>query len=369
MKITFPHMGNQYIATKVLLQELNLDIVIPPANSQKTLDVGTRYSPESMCLPLKLNIGNIVESAKKGANTVVFTGSCGPCRFGYYTILQREIVKEIGVDMDFVLLDPPKGDYNTLVKRIFSLTQTKNLYKIGRALQRGVQILHQIDRLDRIAHYKRPRQKNRGELDLYYDDFHRRVRKTWGYRETADLINQTKEKFLSIEEDPGRKVLRIGIVGEIYTIIEPFVNLYLERKLGDMGVEIEKSLETSRWLTEHLFLNPLGLSGERDTYKAAKPYLRTLIGGHARETIGYSVKYAKRGFDGIIQIYPLTCMPEIVAQAILPSVSRDYSLPYLCLIVDEMTGESGFTTRLEAFIDLITRRRERQEVEKLLSRC
>ena len=91
-----------------------------------------------------------------------------------------------------------------------------------------------------------------------------------------------------------------------------------------------------------------------------------MIGGHARETIGYAVRYAKEGFDGVIQIYPLTCMPEIVAQSILPTVEKDYNIPYLCLIVDEMTGEAGYMTRLEAFVDLLRRRKEINEGEKLL---
>lgn len=361
-------MGNQYVATKVLLQELGVDLVIPPQCSQGTLDIGTKYSPESICLPLKVNIGNLVESGNRGADTVVFTGSCGPCRFGYYTILEKEILKELGYEMEFILFDPPQGDYKAFINRIFKLAGTTNPYKIGKAFKRAIQILYQVDALDKAAHYKRPRQKEIGEVDFYYDEFHKKVRNTDGYQETSQLIQETKEKIMGIQEDPTREILKIGIVGEIYTIIEPFVNLNVERKLGEMGVEIERSLEISRWVTEHLFFSPLKLTIEGKIHKAAKPYLKTMIGGHARETIGYTVEYAKRGFDGIIQIYPLSCMPEIVAQSILPTIEKDYDIPYLCLIVDEMTGEGGYTTRLEAFIDLIRRRKERQDSEELLSR-
>lgn len=368
MKVTFPHMGNQYVATKVLLEELGLDVVIPPQCSQDTLDIGTKHSPESICLPLKVNIGNLVESAKAGADTVIFTGSCGPCRFGYYTVLEKEILRDLGYDMEFVLFDPPQGDYKTFISRIFKLAHTSNPYKIVKALRRGIQILYQVDALDRATYYKRPRQRNIGEVDFYYDQFHKDVRNTHGYKETSEFIEKTKQRIFDIEEDPKREILKVGIVGEIYTIIEPFVNLNTERKLGEMGVEIEKSLEISRWLTEHLFFSPLKLTSEGKIHKAAKPYLRTMIGGHARETIGYTAVFAERGFDGIIQIYPLSCMPEIVAQSILPTVQKDYNIPYLCLIVDEMTGEGGYATRLEAFIDLLRRRKERQEVDELLSR-
>jgi predicted nucleotide-binding protein (sugar kinase/HSP70/actin superfamily) len=76
------------------------------------------------------------------------------------------------------------------------------------------------------------------------------------------------------------------------------------------------------------------------------------------------VLYAKNGFDGVVQIYPLTCMPEIVAQSILPSIERDYDISILTLIIDEMTGEAGYMTRIEAFVDLLNKRRERFEVGK-----
>ena len=51
--------------------------------------------------------------------------------------------------------------------------------------------------------------------------------------------------------------------------------------------------------------------------------------------------------DGIVHILPFTCMPEIVAQSILPLVSRDYQLPILTMVVDEHTGIAGVRTRLE----------------------
>ena len=367
MKVTFPHMGNQYVATKVLLDELGVDSVIPPECSKETLDIGTKHSPESICLPLKINIGNYIESIRQGADTVVLTGSCGPCRFGYYSILQKEILKTMGHHLNFILLDPPQGDYNKFFNSVYKLANTKNPYRIIKALAKATKALYGVDEIDEIAYYKRPREKKLGDTDRYYDQFHRDIRKVKGFKEVKALIEDTKEKMRLVEEDPERDVIKIGLIGEIYTIIEPFVNLDIEKKLGYLGVEIDKSLKISRWLTEHLYLQPLKLSSEKKIWAEAKPYLGSMIGGHARETVGYAVKYAKEGYDGLIQVYPFTCMPEIVAQSILPSVEKDFNIPYLCWIVDEMTGEAGFNTRLEAFVDLLRRRKETRGNDKLLS--
>jgi len=61
-------------------------------------------------------------------------------------------------------------------------------------------------------------------------------------------------------------------------------------------------------------------------------------------------------------------MPEIVAESILPTIQKDYDIPILTLVVDEMTGEAGYLTRLEAFVDLLKKRREDKNFERMLLR-
>ncbi|HBT16035.1 MAG TPA: CoA protein activase, partial [Firmicutes bacterium] len=70
--------------------------------------------------------------------------------------------------------------------------------------------------------------------------------------------------------------------------------------------------------------------------------------GHGLESVAHSVAMAREGIDGIVHVLPFTCMPEIVAQSVLPQVSRDYQLPILTLVVDEHSAEAGVHTRLEA---------------------
>jgi predicted nucleotide-binding protein (sugar kinase/HSP70/actin superfamily) len=153
--------------------------------------------------------------------------------------------------------------------------------------------------------------------------------------------------------------MRVGIVGEIYTTIDAYSSFNIDSKLGDMGIEVDRYVTVSGWIIEHMIKHALHLPRDLSYAEAAKPYLGTMIGGHAQETIGNTVLYAKNGYDGVVQIYPLACMPEIVAESILPAVERDYSIPILTLIIDEMTGEAGYVTRLEAFADLLNKRRER----------
>lgn len=170
-----------------------------------------------------------------------------------------------------------------------------------------------------------------------------------------ECLRYYKRKLDEVPCDHEAKPLKIAIIGEIYTIIEPFSNLYIEDKLMDMGISTKRLMTPSWWVTNTL-LSPTGLNS-LDIKKASRRYLPCNIGGHARECVGEAVLSWKRGFDGAIQILPMGCMPEIVSKAILPTIAREKDFPVLTLVVDEMTGEAGYVTRIEAFADMLERRR------------
>ena len=99
-------------------------------------------------------------------------------------------------------------------------------------------------------------------------------------------------------------------------------------------------------------------------YRLAKPYLMRDIGGDALECIS-DVLYAKeRNVDGLIHVSPFTCMPEIMSQNIFPKMREDVNLPILSLIMDEQTGRAGYITRLEAFVDLMRRKKMKAKIEE-----
>jgi predicted nucleotide-binding protein (sugar kinase/HSP70/actin superfamily) len=84
------------------------------------------------------------------------------------------------------------------------------------------------------------------------------------------------------------------------------------------------------------------------------PYLKRDVGGDGWETVGEKVLHAKE-YDGIVHLAPFTCMPEIVAQNIMPSTKE--KIPVLTILCDEQLAKAGVLTRLEAFVDLLERKR------------
>ena len=129
--------------------------------------------------------------------------------------------------------------------------------------------------------------------------------------------------------------------------------------LGELGFHVERSMFLSEYTISNAVMDLFHMAGERDAKKMAAPYFKEMCGGHGRESVGNSVIFAKRGFDGIIQLSPFTCIPEIVAKSILPKVCKEHGLGFLTISLDEQTGKEGLRTRLEAFVDLLMAKRKK----------
>lgn len=356
MKVTFPHMGTCSIALQALLENLGLDVVPPPPITSKTLAIGAKYSPECVCLPFKVNIGNYIEAAEMGADTVIMAGGIGPCRFGYYAELQREILQDLGLKVNMLVLEPPRGMITEIWHKLSPLANGHSFAKVAEIFYFAWRLAKSLDHIEQTINRLRAVEKVPGACDRIWKDAVRTVghaRSLRELRESSQHIDWIM-KTLPINQ---RTPLRVGVVGEIYMLLEPKVNLEFEKRLGTMGVEVYRSLYLSDWICEHLIPEPKAKLHARRVKHAAEPYLRGHVGGHGLETIGHSVLYAKEGMDGIIQVLPLTCMPEIVAQSILPTISTDFSIPIMTLILDEHSGEAGLQTRLEAFVDMLQARK------------
>jgi predicted nucleotide-binding protein (sugar kinase/HSP70/actin superfamily) len=359
LKVTFPHMGNIYLAVKALFDGLGIDYAIPPFNSRKALEIGSFYSPEEICLPFKIMIGNYIQAIEMGADTVIITGSCGPCRFGEYCEMQMKLLKRLGKPLDFIVIDAPKAiGVNKLLSRLGKIAKSNTKSKAQKllALSRAIRVMSMIDHLEAMVHEKAGYEKNRGKCKELLHRTRAEALKCNNPAEMLEVLRNAHKSLNKIETDSQKKPVRIAVIGEIYTVIEPFSNLYIEDKLMDYGVSTRRKL-TPSWWVGNMVLTPTRLHG-LDIRRGSKKYLPYYIGGHARECIGEAVLSADEGMDGAIQIFPMGCMPEIVSKAILPSVARDRDFPIMSLVVDEMTGEAGYVTRIEAFIDMLERRKE-----------
>lgn len=351
-------MGNLFIAIEALFNEMGHEVIVPPKCSKKTLDYGTKYSPETICLPLKINVGNYLEAIELGAEAIVMIGGSGPCRLGLFGVLEKEILSDLNKEVEFIILEHPRENYPVLKRQVKQLIAKKGIKSLAYGLLLAWEKLKQIERLERAATKIRPRELEIGITSKNLATGLAELRFVSSISDIRKVGQLAYDRIMNIPINDQFQPLRIGLIGEIFTIVEPFTNLDIEERLGNLGVEVDRTVNIVEWIRDHVILNTLHLYSQEPLKRKAAGYLDGFVGGHGLESVAHAITLAEENYDGIIHILPFTCMPEIIAQSILPKVSSDFEIPVISLVVDEHTGEAGFQTRLEAFVDLITRRSE-----------
>ena len=361
MRIGIPQCGHAYIIAEALVQKLDNgenELIVPPPTSHRTLDLGVKYSPVEACLPFKLTLGNLIEACQLGADTLIHARGTGVCRLGYYVKEQEQIIRDLGYDAHFLTLDVSQNKFRSIMRLMRDLTNDAPWPKIISAFHFAMEKLFALDRIEKVVHKVRAVELEKGRTNQVY----REAVKAIGEAKTVRAVkNTTKEhikKLDRVPKDPTADPVKVSIVGEVFVVLDPFANMDIEMELGKLGVEVKRTMSLSRWVKYSLFLNYLGINEWKEVHEAAMPYLKRDVGGDGWESVGEKVVYGREGYDGVVHLAPFTCMPEIVAQNIMPSTKED--IPVLTVLYDEQMARPGMITRLEAFVDLLKFRRKRK---------
>ena len=365
IKVAFPHMGTIYVAWAAALKKMGLEPFVPPYTSKRTLSLGTKNSPEAICLPYKLILGNFIEAIEGGADYVAMITSPGICRLGEYGKNIKTVLEDLGYHANYIelsLYDGFRGMYDFLV----NLTGSKNIIRIMRAINIAVRKVFALDELQNFLSYHRAREINFGDSERAYKRALRYVMDADTSRELKKALKKGLSEISNVKIDPNREVLRVDLTGEIYVVLDDFANQNIERELGKLGVQVRRSLTVSGFLRDAIIpkMCKRGETHLERAYRMEKPYLMRDIGGDALECISDVMYAEQKGTDGLIHVSPFTCMPEIMSQNIFPKMREDVNLPILSLIMDEQTGKAGYITRLEAFVDLMRRKKRRKSMEE-----
>lgn len=371
-KVTFPQMGNLSIPVSAMLKKMGAEVVLPPLNNKETLTLGTRHSIETVCLPYKLILGNFMQALDMGANTILMFQAPGTCRLGNYAGNIEAKLQELGYDFDMIIFDLYKGKLKEISSKFALATPGTNLVDIVRGIRIGFKKFDCLDIIEKKLFYLRPREINRGQAEKAYNKHKMKIHRANSSRELKLVLKSAVEDMNSIPINNQKDVLKVHLTGEFYVLLDPFTNMDIEKALGNLGCEVDRQVMLSDWTNHALmprFIYNKMSHRERSVLYAAD-YMIRAIGGDCIESVGDAVFASRENIDGVVHIGPFNCTPEIVSQSILPHVSRNEDIPVISLVMDEHTGNAGLITRLEAFVDLIRRRRNKQKpLEKELVLC
>ena len=349
--ISFPHIGDYAYLVKPFIENVtDLEVKVAPPITKKTIELGSKYSPDFICMPFKYNLGNYIETLENNKANILFQFG-GGCRYGNYAELQKTILKDLGYDFEFYeFIKKGKTSFNYVYKTFNNINPNLTRKTLLKEL---ILIFLKILLFDKSERYTRKKvEKNTGDF------------KKLKYKFLNELANETNIfKILKISHHYSKKrksiktikpKLKIGIIGELYTAMEPFSTFNLEEELKKYQISVKRFTDVSYLLIFKKILSPFIKIKVRN-------YLKYKIGADATDNVYRTLYLKKKHYDGIIHTKPFGCTPEVGVIPILNKISNEKNIPIIYLSFDTQTSNTGLKTRLEAFNDMLLMRKERKK--------
>ncbi|MCX6840767.1 MAG: hypothetical protein NTX53_00490 [candidate division WOR-3 bacterium] len=359
MKAAFPYMGTAPIALDGLLRTLGAEVVLPPKPTRATIELGTRLAPETMCVPFKITLGNMVRCLEAGADTLVYVTGSWSCRFGYYGRLQAQILRDEGFEFRLLELSHDR------IPAIINEVRAMNRGRISSAVVNGLRALRtgwlkstSVDETEACFRRTMPTASDPGACRRLLAAMLEEIQIADRPAAIKQVRGSARERFAALPTNGRTRMPRVKLVGESYCVVEPFINFDIVARLGEMGVLVDPFLTAHRWLGFHGFR--LGKDEVLRMRALSAPYWRYCVGGEDQNSVGQLLLAAQDRFDGVIHVHPFGCMPGTVVQPTMAKAARDTGIAYLPLSLDEHSSETGILTRLEAFVSLIEKRHRRE---------
>lgn len=347
--VAFPRVGRYNCVIRYFVENaLDQKYIMQPEMTKRTLEIGSKYAPDSVCAPFKTSLGSMIEALDAGADTLVMT--LGLCRLGYYGELQEQIIRDLGYDFDFINLseyNKSKKDYLKALKR---LSPKLKPVKVAATALEGLKMVEYIDDIEAEYYKNCGFEIKKGSFKKVLDQFMMAMNTANTKKELEEGYKKAKRKFCEIETRKPKDPVRVGVIGEYFTVMDEFSNLNLEQNLADMGVEVH------RWMS--LTHRNIHYSGEKNLNIKINDLCKYEMGPTSTANIWCARKYAEDGFDGIVHVKSAGCTPEIDIMPILQRIGEQYKIPILYLTYDSQTSDTGLMTRIEAFYDMIQMRKK-----------
>ena len=360
MKITYPHFGTLTLLFKAIFQELEVpeeNIIKPISPNKEIIARGVKHSPEWMCTPFKYCLGSLLDSIDRGADRVFQIGGIGTCRASCYSPVQRVITRDLGYNVKFTSID-----YHKPINMLRDFKEVSNGFSYLRTVHaiRKIWIKnYSIDLIENLINFYRAIELVEDTTDKVAEKVHEKLFSIKRIRDIKRFHKRIPGIFKEeVEVDESIVPLKVGVIGEIYAVLEPVIHLDVYRRLNKLGVAARCGVSLKKFSDIPAKINPFKKEYYKVYRQEAQPYMKEYVGGDGQESIGTTIFLKKKGWDGMVHIWPFSCIPELSAQNILPVVTNDYDMPVLPMVVDEQTGEAGYQTRLEAFVDMLYLKRE-----------
>lgn len=304
-----------YPMWKSFFEALGLEVVVSSQTTKGILDQGVKQAVDEACLPVKLFYGHVLDLKDKvdylfvpRLVSVEQKAYICPKFLGLPDMIQHTL-EDLPPIINVTINMSKK--YRNLYKAVYEVGKifNDNPVKIFNAYKAGTYSLNTFNQL-----------LEQGLLP-------------------HEAIAEMEKGLLGQKLNHQKSELTIAVIGHPYNLYDPYINMNLIKRLREMGARVVTA--------DNLNQNQI----EENAQQLPKKLFWTL----GKKMIGSAFHYLEQEkVDGIIHVAAFGCGPDsFTGELIERKIKRLGKIPFLCLSIDEHTGEAGVVTRLEAFLDMI----------------
>ncbi|MEI8389533.1 MAG: acyl-CoA dehydratase activase-related protein [bacterium] len=308
---------------------LGIEIVLSDNTNKKLVSEGSALVVSETCLPVKIYMGHVLNLIEKKGVDIIYSPSIQSIDHKIYNCsklrglpdLVRNVVKK-----DFLLIEPTldkseknQGLYQYLYESVAPLGITdkkaiKQASKVGWSYQNNY-------------------------VGMAKDGMH-----------PMEAMETAIKGKVVIKSRKNDYPISIAVLSHGYNLYDDHVSMKIFKKLENLGVKA--------YVSENL--------SKAQMQEGLKVLNTNLYWANELEISGAAGSFMKnKNIDGILTLTAFGCGPDSLMIERITRYSKRLQKPLLNLTVDEHTGEAGFITRIEAFTDMLFRKKRTSIIDNL----
>ncbi|MHA1584900.1 MAG: acyl-CoA dehydratase activase-related protein [Promethearchaeota archaeon] len=317
---------------KSFLESLNCQVFFSGLTNNKIVESGAKDAQSEFCVPMKIYFGHVKALIDENPDLdYVFIPryvSSEKEQFfcPKFMILPESIKYGIKFSVPILTLEinAKKSDpMETIVefgKNLgYSENETKNAWKLAEKEYKKFKFQARSDNYIKLIN----------GLDPNPD-----------HKESPKSFKQIIESNLK-----GKFPLNILLLGHAYNVYETHINLDLIGRLNAMDCNVY-TIET---MPDEIFKERVTINQQYHQYWQSEDEIL--------KTARYFLTKGRDQVDGVIFLISFSCGPDSLIEEIVMRDMKLKKIPYLSLVLDEHSGESGLVTRIESLVDMIRRKK------------
>lgn len=380
----YPYANDVVHILSAATRSCGIDSQVLPQQDEKDLEIAQKHTTGQECFPMICTTGSFLKKLMEpGCNpahcSFFMPDHNGPCRFGDYNKLQRQIFDKLGYHEASIVTPSNDNAYAELTAE-----HSQKFRKIAWLGSNGVDVLR------KYKQETRPYEVHKGETDRVYNEQLNQLVKIVenGAKGIPGFLRESGKKFSKISVDRSIKKPVIAIVGEIFMRDNPFCSAYLVDRLEALGAETMvprfcewlhystyRYTRDSRWKNDragifkskiqaayqHYTSGKMNKAAQNyvhlhdyfnvdDLIRGSAPYIHKDYDGEPVVALGSASSLSTLGISGVVYILPFTCMPGTIVASVSGDFRKDHNnLPWLNFAYD---GQDSATveTHMQAFM-------------------